>query len=384
MSKEHARNIFERNPVLTMILFWILVIVVLDLTAGAIFGKKTYQDFRISHYYLHHALKPNTVSESRWSTYIYPFVTNSLGFRDSVPRRFPLEKQSRRILILGDSHTEGVDLAFEDTFAGILASRGKPHDTEVLSAAAISYSPKIHCLMADYWLRYKRLECDEVYIFIDISDIQNEFVYRDFNPGEPSGSKDFLNKVRNFFIKRSFLVRSVRNIFREKGKEVFYENMNKLGQQFQGADRTISADLYYSFFDHFNDDVLLANPRFHFVHDWLYDEEFRTLAKRGIELGQQNISRIREICDKRQISLSLAVHPWHKQIMERDTSDLFVQSWKNFADSAGIGFINLYPLFVNQENPVEIIEKCYIRNDNHWNEYGHQKVAEALEKIIWN
>jgi len=44
--------------------------------------------------------------------------------------------------------------------------------------------------------------------------------------------------------------------------------------------------------------------------------------------------------------------------------------------------LNLFPLFINYENPEVIVEKYYIHNDNHWNENGHQMVGRALSPYI--
>ena len=55
----------------------------------------------------HHALKPNCASMEHWGRDSYEFFTNSLGFRDEKIREVPLTDARPRILILGDSFTEG-------------------------------------------------------------------------------------------------------------------------------------------------------------------------------------------------------------------------------------------------------------------------------------
>ena len=72
----------------------------------------------------HHALVSNFDGYDLWGEAHYRFVTNSLGFRDGLVRDVPLVPTTRRILLIGDSFTEGTGLAFEDTFAGLLQAAG--------------------------------------------------------------------------------------------------------------------------------------------------------------------------------------------------------------------------------------------------------------------
>jgi hypothetical protein len=114
------------------------------------------------------------------------------------------------------------------------------------------------------------------------------------------------------------------------------------------------------------------------VGEWLYDDYFKPLAEKGIQMGQQNIKKMKDLCDQHGIRFTIAVHPWYSQIYRRNPEDLYVKSWKTFAGNNGIDFINLFPLFVNEENPEIIFQKYYIKGDNHWNKAGHARVAQYL------
>jgi hypothetical protein len=377
------KNIFEKRPGLTIIIILIVFLIILDIIAGLIFIKEDYQSFRIQHYYYHHGLQPNQKAYARWNVKIYPFNTNSLGFRDFSPRKISLEKNQRRILFMGDSHTEGVDLPFEFTFTGILTAKAEQHNTEILSAAAISYSPRIHYLITEFFIEKKKLECDEIYVFIDISDVQNELVYEKYYPKNYNVLTRIIYGSKNWLSRNSFICHSVKKIITEKGEKKFYDRITGLRQEEKNISETFASDLYYSLFTHFNDNILLADPQFHRVGDWLYTKESKELALKGIQLGQENIARLNEICRNHNIKLTIAVQPWHSQIKIRKAVDEYTESWRLFAEKNNIGFINLYPLFINEENPEAVIKKYYIKNDNHWNNEGHQKVAGLLEKVIW-
>ena len=56
-----------------------------------------------------------------------------------------------------------------------------------------------------------------------------------------------------------------------------------------------------------------------------------------------------------------------------------MKAWEDFALEQQIPFLSFFPLFVNtDESPEVVIRKYYIKNDNHWNEFGHEKVADYL------
>ncbi len=65
----------------------------------------------------HHSLQANCQCERHWGNQSYPFATNNLGFRDQQVRDVPLTTTQPRILLLGDSFTEGMT-AWGDTYVG--------------------------------------------------------------------------------------------------------------------------------------------------------------------------------------------------------------------------------------------------------------------------
>jgi hypothetical protein len=79
---------------------------------------------RYPHPAYHHALLPNFDGYDNWGDFRYKVYTNSLGFRDAAMRVVSASPSGRRVLLLGDSFTEGIGVAFEDTFAGKLFSAG--------------------------------------------------------------------------------------------------------------------------------------------------------------------------------------------------------------------------------------------------------------------
>jgi hypothetical protein len=118
------------------------------------------------------------------------------------------------------------------------------------------------------------------------------------------------------------------------------------------------------------------------VSEWIYDRSLRELADEGLELGFGYISKLNTICRQKDIKVRLSIHPWQTQILRGDTTDYYVERWREFCLSEDIGFINLYPLFINHENPLWVARTCYIEGDNHWNEMGHARVADYLARFL--
>ena len=121
---------------------------------------------------LHHRLRRNL---SR-SVQGVPFTTNSLGLRD---REYPPSKPEGvfRILMLGDSFTEGAGLPIEETVAKRaerLLNATCSGAYEVVNAGTGSYSPILE------YLQLKRLglalEPDLVVLNFDMTDVHDDYI----------------------------------------------------------------------------------------------------------------------------------------------------------------------------------------------------------------
>jgi hypothetical protein len=367
-----------RKKNLIRILISLVIIAALDLATGMILIPEGFNSFRTRHYYYHHGLLPNQEGMAAWGALFYPVSTNSMGMIDSSVYRVAGRSERHRILILGDSHSEGVGVPFENTFAGRLADTLSGMGMEVLNASAVSYSQKIEFLKAKYLIEQEGLEVDEVMVLVDLSDIQNELVYEKYSPSEKGKLGDGLYRAAQHLKKSSILYYLVDAIRTGKQQERFFRNIDAFYDDAQENPNRNVWELYSGFFSHFDDETLLSNPQFHGMGGWLEDASFRELALRGISLGQHHMLRLKSLCDQHGIKLTLSVHPWHLQIRNGITVDEYVRLWDSFAAEHGIAFLNLYPLFINGEDPEAVIRSYYIPNDNHWNEFGHERVARFL------
>jgi hypothetical protein len=122
---------------------------------------------------LHHRLRPSVTAKVRG----VEFRTSSLGLHD---REYPAQKPPGvfRILLLGDSFTEGGGLALEATVAkraeALLNARECGRTFEVVNGGVASYSPILEYLFLG--VLAPRLEPDLVVVNFDMTDVHDDFV----------------------------------------------------------------------------------------------------------------------------------------------------------------------------------------------------------------
>ncbi len=371
------KDLRKSPSIWSQLFFSILIVVFMDFLAGFIIIPDNYNAFRAPHYYYHHGLQRGQDTWAVWGASFYPFKTNSLGMVDSAVYQVQLETDKQRLLILGDSHSEGVGVPYPKTFSGILSKQMR-NDMEVLNASCISYSPKIEYLKAKF-LFEQGLKVDHIFVLIDISDMQNELVYEHFEPGDISWGHEAWYQSKFFLKKYSSVFYLATSIIERRQSRQFFERAKFFNEKGVVGTPANALELYASFFSDFDDKVLLSNPQFHGVGEWYYNDRFRKLADRGIALGQDYLLKLKQLCDTQNVKLTISVHPWHYQILKANEHDYYVEKWESFAETHAINFVNLFPLFITSQNPVITTKMFFIEGDNHWNEFGHALVADRLE-----
>jgi lysophospholipase L1-like esterase len=159
---------------LVLALFVLLVVAVgaevaLRVAGGRPRGTKTH----VADPVLHHRLREGV----RTTVLGVPFETNALGLRD---RDYGPEKPAgvMRVLMLGDSFTEGGGLRLEESVPKVLearlAERGCARGVEVVNAGVASYSP----ILEYVYLREKGLALapDLVVLNFDMTDVHDDAV----------------------------------------------------------------------------------------------------------------------------------------------------------------------------------------------------------------
>src|SRR5688500_20386246 len=119
--EEHAESNEKHGSFWSQLVTGILIVVVVDYVTGFLIIPDSYTSFRTSHYYYHHGLQAGQDTWGAWGSSVYPVKTNSLGMIDSANNVVRLKSDKQRLLMLGDSHSEGVGIRFAKTFNGLMS-----------------------------------------------------------------------------------------------------------------------------------------------------------------------------------------------------------------------------------------------------------------------
>ncbi len=378
----NKKNWFEVNPKKTITFIIIVGFLIIDFSLAAalkIVGafEPSYVTSKVREAYYrradpvyHHGLKKNISRyTAEWGKQDYRIDTNSLGFKDSSNRLVPLKQKNKRIVFIGDSFTEGMGVPFDKTFTGLLKQHFKPYNVDVLNAAVSSYSPIIYYRKIKYLIETVGLEFNAVVVLIDLSDAEDEALGYRFDKNEnvvsqgsaanlgaaeseplatPNSNRPAMS-VKEFFTQYTYFLGRLRNLSAYlKTKTRSWERGLKQRRAMWTLDKT------------------------------LYDE----FGKKGLDTGAKHMLQLKQLLDKKQISLTVAVYPWPDQIYNNDFESKQVNFWYNWSRANKVEFINLFNAFVPTTTAEAVIRKYYINGDVHWNAAGHQRVYQALKTRI--
>lgn len=355
-------SLFEKFPKSTLTVLLFSLFIVIDLALGLWFCPRIVGE---TDAYYHHDLPASFSGEKEWGSLRYRLQTNSLGFKDDRSGTIPRQAGKHRILILGDSFTEGVGYPHEETFSGRFEQRLRDRgmDVDVQNAGVLSYSPKLYYHKVKYLLFNAGLQFDELVVFLDMSDIQDEVRYVAFTPSGDFGlsSAYLLRQTDSFLKQHSFSYYSLRRIYLTRGRPdsaiVPLEDLAIYDQEFL-------------------DNWAIDRIRWAFS-----DELFQKWGAQGVALAQQHMDDLHRLCQDNGVRLTIAIYPWPRQIMERQGIDFHVKTWTEFAAQRKIPLLNYFPLFLEKKDSSEILRNYYIPGDVHWNQGGHQFVADKLAEF---
>ncbi|MBN2122665.1 MAG: SGNH/GDSL hydrolase family protein [Deltaproteobacteria bacterium] len=363
---KESKTLFEKNPKKTYLLVFFCILVFLffvDFLLGQFFLGKVFSSdvagYVVPHHYYHHdhGVPKNSKRSLKWGPLEYLHVSNSLGFKDSGLRKIEGKTEKHRILFLGDSFIEGLGYPYESTCIGLFDRILDGEQYDVLNAAVTSYSPKLYRLKLKYLIDVVGLKVDEVFVFIDISDIQDEIVYEHFSPS-PLPLRD---RITNVLMKNFYCIHHA-SILLRKWKHI-------PSKETKGPAPPKRPSGEYDFWGNYYADR----------GKWLYDKKiFDLWGRKGLRLASENIHKLHVLCKIHRIGLHLAVYPWPENIRAPERNGTHTEHWRKFAEERHIGFIDLFPLFIDDRDPQEVIEDLFIPGDSHWNEKGHRVIADTL------
>jgi len=324
---------------------------------------------------LHHALKPNCAFVEHWGRYTYDYFTNSLGFRDEKIRDVPLADARPRILILGNSFTEG-ESAWRDSYVGMIAARLPQYD--FLNGAANSYSPSIH-LNVTRRLLVKGVDIDEVIVFTSSGDAFNEAAfYRDI---DASGAVTGPERKRwniSRYAKLRFAI--ARNLLLTNRLVEFVERF------------LVRHGVYHLATDQWGDEFdmeLTAWPYRKVNETDPHPAGYAPLGSEGgIAKEKAKMNLLWQELEKRHIPVSVVVYPYPSQLVHDTAESRQVRMWREWCEGRCKRFVSLFPTFFALKDHCSRLEpgcwylSYFIFGDMHYNAAGNALVADAVIKTL--
>ncbi len=354
------RTWFRRHPRLAGAAVLIAGTVLLDVATanilracGVRWGEAPDAQYRVEHPVYHHGLRPNvTVERARWGAHHYSVFTNSLGFRDREVRQVALRTDSDRVLLIGDSFTEGIGLDYDVTFAGLLQERLRPRGIDVLNAAAVSYAPVIYERKVRHLLDTQDLQVSDVVVCLDISDIQDEAeYYREATDGTLVTDKHnpISEAYKRFIANHTIALKTI---------AAWVRALRQRNDEAMGV--TAATGVWRA--------------------QWTFDDRaFEQYGRRGLELATAHMDALAALLEARGIRLMVAVYPWPDQLIADTADSRQVRHWRDWCAQHGATFVDCFaPFFLADPDAEAVIERHFIPGDTHWNVHGHALVAKEI------
>ncbi len=312
--------------------------------------------FRVSHETYHHGFKPNvSVDLEYWGPLAAPYRINSLGLRDRLVRDVPLRSDRHRIVFIGDSFTEGIGVPYEATFVGLVDKELAERGVEVLNAGVASYTPIIDYRRTKHLVEEVGLRFDELIVFIDIGDIQDETTYA-------------LDARGNVVFKQNRWLKE--------------DRANWLGGKPRGL-------AWFPLYQWLRKNTLVLSTGYEYLLLWssrgprraaawtLDAQTYQEYGAEGLARALEHMDLLADFAAARAIRLTVAVYPWPDQILASDRDSRQVRFWSRWAAARNVGFINCFPAFF-QDSGEDTVRRDFIKGDIHWNQAGHRRVADVV------
>ena len=328
----------------------------------------------------HHAFKPNCTSVNYWGMDKYAVFTNSLGFRDERIREVPRRDPRPRILILGDSYTEG-KLAWDKTFPGRIAGALPQYD--FLNGGLDGYSPS-NFLNTTRAVLAGGVEIDEVIVFLDNSAVQLEAAfYRDagsagavtaISPEEQHSAATAYSKLRKWV----------------------GMHFGMTWQLLRHLDRVQALLVRHGFY-HLPGDFF-GDPFDTEFSGWSYRQVNETepfaagYAPLGVDGGkaraQAKMTALWQELAERNIPLSVVVYPHLAQLVHDTADSPEVEMWRAWCQGRCKRFVSVFPDFYAARDACPPSErgcwyqKLFVYGDIHYNAGGNALVAEEVVRSL--
>ena len=366
----------------------VLLVIVFDFIFVAILKKINFWEnlnnevyWRIKSEIYHHDILPGTDVYENWGDLRYKLVTNSLGFRafqnTSVTK---VSSSKKRLILIGDSFTEGVGLEYKDSLAGQITNYlKKEKEYEVLNSGVGSYSPTNYYYKTKHFIE-EGYQFDKAIVFLDVTDSIDEIKYF-YNDKEELvldfeklkyKKKNFSKILENYFVSYKVLIKIRDKIghFKKIIKNTYIEDG-------LGASKFFNKN----FFDVSDEDRNLYAMIENEMSNWTFDNSKLRYnlnnTQEGVDRAKKNLTRLFNLLKENEIEGLLVIYPHPSQIYYKDS--YYQNLWIDFAKENNINFLNTFPAFLKEDDNVEnFILNNFIHGDIHWNKNGVGKIFNFL------
>ncbi len=360
----------------------LLFFVIVDVAAGnyllRLAGGQKYKSqaieraYRIPHPYYHHTLRAGYRGKGIWGNKLYDICVNNFGFKTSCKNNGQTESKLKfDVVFMGDSFTEAVGLAYEQSFVGIFA-RKKP-GLSVANMGVISYSPSVYLAKMRHFIN-AGLKTKHVVVHVDISDMHNEAViYVDCEGGRVGDSK--LGCRRASTLRKLKRQLPLTAILYDSAKELLDSS-----RSVEGVVKPANG----------KDAMKLVYGR-NIPGVWTYTIQSPDYGAAGVKgaiaKSKRKMEQLYQLLKAHGISLSIAVYPWPNQLLFDREENLQVKVWREFCKTRCANFINSFPSFfakVKRLGVNQVITGYYWRGDVHFNRRGNKILANDLIRAFDN
>ena len=322
----------------------------------------------------HHTIKKNLNAKTSYNIFEYKVCSNKYGMRIGCEQKNEVNKNNTKnydVMFIGDSMTFGVGLDYDKTFVGIVQNQLK--DLTIGNMGIESYSPTLYYLKTKKFLE-DNFKIKELIVFIDISDIEDEF--------------------RRFKIHQTLLDNKIKNLNEITEKKIIEEEVSQKQKPKKNIESILKDKFTFSYRLLFEIRYFyLPQPKYRYRYGynrsvWSYDQKLANYdVQLGIKSSIKSMDKLYELLNQNNIKLSVAVYPWVNNLLYDKKNSKAVKIWENFCKNKCYRFYNYFDDFFENKNKLSkqdalrLIKQYYLTGDMHFNFEGNELIAE---KIILN
>ena len=213
-------------------------------------------------------------------------------------------------------------------------------------------------------MKKKKLEFDELYLFIDISDTFDD-VYR-------------------------YKINSEGNVVNSNQRIKKKEFINSL-KRYISLNFTFFFIILDSINDFFSPD--LPNDKFAINHQnnlWhITEDAYELYGKKGLAINTKYLDKLKKILDNNDIKMKIFIYPWPGTIYHYKGKTIYEKTWENWATENNVFLYNYVEKFsfikdlnLNEEERLKIIDSNFYKLDMHFNKKGHLSFYNEIKNFL--